>query len=157
MKRKTLTTLLDSFSMLITAQKSNLKNQAILPPRLDSGAFVDAAPFWGGRAKGNFQTFQSHRALLGPTASNTFQLGHSTRTFPTPTCHMCIELKVNRDQNFKVHPYTQSERPEQMQKGVPVLLSLASLTRRQWQKLSQQPAHNGSLLLSKPFPTKQLL
>lgn len=83
MTGKTLSTHLDSFPMLTTAPKSKLK-----VPRCDSGAHVDAAPFWEGRTEGNFQTFHSHRALLGPTASNTFHLGHCIHIsqFPLFTC-----------------------------------------------------------------------
>lgn len=134
---KPLSTHLDSFYMLTT--KSKLKNAAVPavpPPRCDSGAHIDAAPFQG-RAKGNCETFYSQRALLGPTASNMFHHGDSTHTFPAPHFHVCRELKVNRDQNFKVRPRTQNERPEQIQKGVPVVLSLASLTRKQWQDILQ--------------------
>lgn len=55
-------------------------------------------------------------------------------------------MKTNRDRVLKLYPYLQSERhflikPEQTHKGVTMLLSLASLTRKQWQDISQQPAH----------------
>lgn len=54
---------------------------------------------------------------------------------------MSIELNMNWDQNFKVHPCIQSERPEQIEKGIPVLLRLPSLARKHWQDISQQSAH----------------
>lgn len=100
---KTLSTHLDSFSMFTTAPKNKLKNPAVPPPRCDSGAHVDAAPFWEGRTKGNFQTFHSHSALLGSTASSTFHLGHSIHAFPAPTFHTAKWPNMNWDQNFKEH------------------------------------------------------
>lgn len=71
-------------------------------------------------------------------------------------------MKATWDWVLKVLPYLWSERhfllrPEQTHKGVTILLSLASLARKQWQDISQQCAvrwtcSHARLLLPKPVP-----
>jgi len=66
-------------------------------------------------------------------------------------------MRANQDRVLKVSPCSQSERhfllkPEQTRKGVTMLLSLASLTRKQQQDISQQPAR----IQACPYPNQFL-
>lgn len=103
-ERETSSTHLDSFSTLTIAQKSELKNQAIPPSRLDWGTHADAAPFSEERAKSSSQTSQPHRALLGPTASYTFKLGHCVCTFLAPSSNVHFERKQTETKFWKYIP-----------------------------------------------------
>lgn len=98
-ERETSSTHQDSFSTLTIAQKkwteksSNSSIKAWLRNTCGCSSIF--------RRKSSSQTSRPHRALLGPTASYTFELGHCVCTFLAPSSNVHFERKQTETEFWK--------------------------------------------------------
>lgn len=137
MTGKTLFTHLDSFSMLITALKSKLKNPAALPPTLEHMWML--LHFEREEPKATFKhsiPTEPCWDLQLPTHS-ALVIAYTLSQLPLST--WALNWRWTGTRILKYIPAYKVK--GQIEKGIPVLLRLPSLARKHWKDISQQSAH----------------